>query len=332
MTDEIVQNPETNGEVNKIVEWLKNHAIEIKTVESQEDQQDLDPLKNIVGVSQVVGLGEATHGSKEFFQMKHRLVKFLVTEMGFDTVAFECPEQQAKKIDYYIKTGEGSDGQLSEGLGYEVWKTQEVLDLIHWLREFNSNSDRQVSFYGCDVNDQTGLSSIERDKRMAENVLGVLKEKPDSKIALWAHNSHVSYADEASFRGLGRNLKDELGDRYMCFGMLFNQGSTNARVGNLVTGEFSNRPNPVSLEPAILGSYEHFFAQTHLPLAVFDLRATKESDLFDSWRSDNYTIREMGWAYDLDRKNNFLNKADLINIFDVIVWIDKVSPSISLTE
>lgn len=326
MTDETTQNPEANGEVNEIVEWLKDHAIEIQTVEPQEDQQDLGLLKNVIGTSQVVGLGEATHGNKEFSQMKHRLIKFLVTEMGFDTVAFECPEQQAKKIDDYIKTGDGSEDQILEGLGYEVWKTQEVLDLINWLRDFNSTSGRQVSFYGCDVNDQTGLSSIERDKRMAENVLGILKERPNSKIALWAHNAHVGYADVSSFRALGRNLRDELGDRYMCFGMLFNQGSTNARVGSSETG-YPNKPSPISLEPASLGSYEYFFAQTHLPLAVFDLRVTKGNNLFDSWRNDSYTVREMGWAYDPKHKEYLSYKADLANAFDGIVWIDRVSPS-----
>src|SRR3989344_8289989 len=158
MTDEITQNPEANREVEEMVDWLKGHAIEIKTVQPQENQQDLALLKNVIDTSQVVGLGEATHGNKEFFQIKHRLIKFLITGMGFDTVAFECPEQRAKKIDDYIKTGEGSEDQILEGLGYEVWRTQEVLDLINWLREFNSTSGRQISFYGCDVDDQTGLS------------------------------------------------------------------------------------------------------------------------------------------------------------------------------
>lgn len=326
MTDETTQNPEANGEVNEMVEWLKHYAIEIKTVEPQEDQQDLSLLKNVIGASQVVGLGEATHGNKEFFQMKHRLIKFLVTEMGFDTVVFECPGQQAKKIDDYIKTGEVSEDQILEGLGYEVWRTQEVLDLINWLREFNSTSNRKISFFGCDVNDQTGLSSIERDKSMAENVLRILKEKPDSKIALWAHNSHVSYADTSTFRALGRNLKDELGDRYMCFGMIFNQGSTNARVGSFETG-YPNKPSPVSLEPASLGSYEYFFAQAQLPLAVLDLRAIRKNNLFDSWKSNSYTIREMGWAYDPKHKEYISNKADLANAFDGMLWIERVSPS-----
>ncbi len=224
MADETLQNPK-DRQIDETVQWLKDHAIAIKSVDPQRDQQDLESLRNVIGISQVVGLGEATHGNREFFQIKHRIIKFLVTEMGFDTVVFESPEERAKKIDHYIKTGQGSEDQLLEGLGYEVWKTQEVLDLIYWLREFNSISGRQINWYGFDVNDQTGLSSIERDKRMAENVLKVLKDNPYSKVALWAHNVHVSYAGTSSFRALGRNLRDELDDRYISFGMLFNQGS-----------------------------------------------------------------------------------------------------------
>lgn len=323
--DETIQKSE-DRQTSETVEWLKDHAIEIKTVEPQDDQQDLESFKGIVGTSQVVGLGEATHGNREFFQIKHRLIKFLVTEMEFDTVAFESPEEQTKKIDHYIKTGEGSDAELLYGLGYEVWRTQEALDLVHWLREFNSTSDRQVSWVGCDVNDQTGLSSIDRDKKMAENVLEILKEKPDSKIALWAHNGHVSYADTSSFRALGRNLKDELGDRYVSLGMLFNSGSSNARVGSYETG-YPNKPTPVILETASLGSYEYFFAQTKLPLAAFDLRSTKGNNLFDAWRENSYTIREMGWAYDPKYTEQLSNKADLANAFDGVIWIDKVTPS-----
>lgn len=60
MIDETTQDPEANGEVNEMVEWLKDHVIEIKTVKPQEDQQDLNLLKNVIGTSQVVGLGEAT--------------------------------------------------------------------------------------------------------------------------------------------------------------------------------------------------------------------------------------------------------------------------------
>ena len=48
------------------------------------------PLKKIIGEARIVALGEATHGTHEFFQMKHRMLEFLVEEMGFNTFAMEA--------------------------------------------------------------------------------------------------------------------------------------------------------------------------------------------------------------------------------------------------
>ncbi len=98
-------------------------------------------------------------------------------------------------------------------------------------------------------------------------------------------------------------------------------------MGSFAETGYPNKPSPVSLEPVSLGSYEHFFAQTELPLAIFDLRATRGNNLFDSWRSNSYTIREMGWAYDPKYKEHLSNKTNLANAFDGAVWIDRVTPS-----
>lgn len=327
-TDDIEIN--TNKTESLIVKWLKDHAVVLASVAPQEDQGDLNPLREIVDSSQVVGLGEATHGNKEFFQMKHRLIRFLVEEMGFDTVVMECPEERAKSVDEYIKSKGEDHKEVLKDLTYEVWRTQEVLDLINWLREFNEKSDRKVSFIGCDVNDQTDMSGPERDQRMAGNVFRALEENPDSKMALWAHNAHVSHADTPQFKALGKNLKDKLGDKYMCLGMLFNQGSLSARMGNFETGVFEQQRTQASLKPAPDGTYEHLFHQTEIPLAIVDLRPARSGELFSSWRNNTYGVREVGWAYDPEHEDYLLNRADLTEAFDGVVWIDRVSSSTPL--
>lgn len=309
----------------EVVNWFRDHAIILKSVSPQTEQSDLVPLKAIIGSSQVVGLGEATHGNKEFFQMKHRLIKFLVEDLDFDTVVMECPEERAKSIDQYIK-GDLSNNVL-DGLTYEVWRTQEVLDLINWLKEHNEKSKKKVSFIGCDVNDQTGMSTLERDQRMADNVVQVLEKNPNSQIALWAHNGHVSYADAPQFRALGRNLKDKLGDKYISFGMLSNEGAFNARIGNFDTKVFEQDRSQVTLRPAPSETYEHLFFQTGIPLAFVDLRTARSGELFSSWRENPYSVREVGWAYDPKHEEAFLNNADLAKAFDGVVFIDKVTPS-----
>src|SRR5689334_16326919 len=59
-----------------VTAWLKQHAITIKSVEAGNGFDDLQPLKRVLADVRVVGLGEATHGTREFFQFKHRMVEF----------------------------------------------------------------------------------------------------------------------------------------------------------------------------------------------------------------------------------------------------------------
>lgn len=65
------------------------------------------PLKQIIGNARVVALGEATHGTREFFQMKHRILEFLVREMGFTTFGIEATCAESNRVNDYVHTGVG---------------------------------------------------------------------------------------------------------------------------------------------------------------------------------------------------------------------------------
>lgn len=62
---------------------LKENLIPIKTTQAGNGFEDLMPLKEILKDKKIIGMGEATHGTCEFFQMKHRMFEFLVEEMGY---------------------------------------------------------------------------------------------------------------------------------------------------------------------------------------------------------------------------------------------------------
>jgi erythromycin esterase-like protein len=57
-----------------VTDWIAAHAIPLTTVEARHGFDDLQPLKKVVGDARIVELGEATHGSREFFQLKHRML------------------------------------------------------------------------------------------------------------------------------------------------------------------------------------------------------------------------------------------------------------------
>jgi erythromycin esterase len=133
--------------------WLRENAIPFDTADPNSDFEDLMPLKELIGDARIVALGEATHGTREFFQMKHRMLRFLVEEMGFNTFAIEANWPEANLVNDYVQTGQGDPAELLRGLYFWTWNTQEVLDMILWMRAHNENPGDAplVSFHGFDM-------------------------------------------------------------------------------------------------------------------------------------------------------------------------------------
>jgi erythromycin esterase len=145
--------PITGNTPEAEIEWLRANAVPFGTVHPGGSASDLAPLGQMIGNARVVGLGEATHGSAEFFRMKHRVVEYLVRERGFRTFGIEATWAEATRINRYIHTGEGDPAALLSNLYFWTWNTREVLDMIQWMRAYNQSvpaADR-VSFYGFDV-------------------------------------------------------------------------------------------------------------------------------------------------------------------------------------
>jgi erythromycin esterase len=143
--------------------WLKAAAIPFDTAEPRGPWDDLQPIKAMIGDARIVALGEATHGTHEFFTMKHRLLEFLVQDMGFTVFAMEAPSMEAELVNDNVQTGTGDPAQLLAGLKYAIWNTQEVLDMIRWMGIYNAGSQHtpKVSFYGFDMQyPQLALESV----------------------------------------------------------------------------------------------------------------------------------------------------------------------------
>ena len=153
----------SNPEISAITSWLSAHAIRFDTTNPTANLNDLAPLKSMIGDARIIALGEATHGTHEFFQMKHRLLEFLVEEKGFNTFAIEANWPEANLIDDYIHTGQGDPSALLKGLYFWTWDTQEVLDMIQWMRAYNENPDHpsKISFFGFDMQyDQMARTNV----------------------------------------------------------------------------------------------------------------------------------------------------------------------------
>ena len=113
----------------------------------------MEPLKAVVGAAHVVALGEGTHGSKEFFQFKHRMLEFLVEEKGFTVFAMEAGFGEATALNDFILNGTGDPQTALWDMLYWEWYTQEVLDMVLWMRQYNLDPSHvnKVKFYGFDM-------------------------------------------------------------------------------------------------------------------------------------------------------------------------------------
>ena len=140
-------------------DWIRKHAIPLRTVEANHGFDDLQPLASVVGDARIVALGEATHGTREFFQLKHRLIEFLATQKGFTIFSIEANMPEAYRLNDFVRNGAGDPKQLLKGMYFWTWDTEEVLDLILWMREFNRSGKGRIEFTGFDM--QTPNVSME---------------------------------------------------------------------------------------------------------------------------------------------------------------------------
>ena len=121
---------------------------------------DIDPLLALVGDAPFVFLGEATHGTHDFYRMRAEITKRLVAEKGFSAVCIEGDWPDAYRVNRYVR-GADDDAEAVESLGgfrrfpTWMWRNAEVLDFASWLREFNDRCGElprpKVGFYGLDL-------------------------------------------------------------------------------------------------------------------------------------------------------------------------------------
>jgi erythromycin esterase len=136
-------------------DWVKANAIPIASLTAESGLDDLEPVKNLVGDAKILALGEATHGTSEFFKLKHRMLEYLVKKQGFTVFAIEGSWASALEINRYVMGEEGNARDLLNKYARVMWpwRVTEVLDLIEWMRTYNAREDTavKVQFTGFDM-------------------------------------------------------------------------------------------------------------------------------------------------------------------------------------
>ncbi|MFF1482593.1 erythromycin esterase family protein [Streptomyces sp. NPDC058301] len=408
---------------DEVTGWLAQTSLPLSCLTAGVSTADLQPLKNVLDRVRIVGLGEATHGTREFFQLKHRLLEFLVTELGFSALAMEASASAGPAVDAYVRQGVGDAAQVLAGLGFWTWRTHEVLAMIEWMRDYNRGrrEDQKVRFIGVDPQQcggslalidsflrrtapdrVTGLLSTlrvlataypgsrpdpqrrlvheaeelleflrglgpdaadalrhaqllvqaadlvtrarqhadpeqtvyaARDRYMADAV-GTILEDPSAKIALWAHNGHITKSRHGgAVPALGQHLHARYGDAYYALGLLFGSGSFRAR--RIWPGPWS-RPRAGAvvtnrIGPARAGAVEVQLATANPGNHLVDLRSAADAPTaVQAWLNGRHGIRSFGamvprWTYRFN-----LSPSSLAEEYDGLAYIAVSSDSLPL--
>jgi erythromycin esterase-like protein len=128
--------------------------VELHTLDGRPEDYDL--LLDRMRDAQFVLLGEASHGTAEFYSERAEITKRLIAEAGHTVVAVEGDWPDAYRVNRYVR-GESGDDTPEEALGdftrfpTWMWRNTEVVEFLAWLREWNDAHPTKVGFYGLDL-------------------------------------------------------------------------------------------------------------------------------------------------------------------------------------
>lgn len=152
--NENIADPEYNpeGQISAELTELEKYLVPLSSADPESSLDDLLSLASI-GEARIIGLGEATHGTKEFFELKHKIFKYLVENHGVRVFAIEADMGESIYINRYIQ---GENANLTEFMLSKMlfWtkRTEEVRELIEWMRTYNEDKpdSEKLHYIGVD--------------------------------------------------------------------------------------------------------------------------------------------------------------------------------------
>ncbi|MBT2679537.1 erythromycin esterase family protein [Bacillus sp. ISL-35] len=149
-----------------LVQSIEEHAVRIDAYD------DLDTIVNAAANKRYVLLGEASHGTSEFYTMRAELSKRLIKDYGFSFIAVEGDWPSCFTVNQYIKGYSKADAYTAlkdfDRWPSWMWANEEILELVKWLKTYNETAKSKTGFYGLDV--YSLWESMEEIIRQLENI------------------------------------------------------------------------------------------------------------------------------------------------------------------
>ena len=394
------------------IAWLNAHISPLKSTVIIPSHTDLEPIGKLCNNAKVVGIGEPTHGTKEAFQFKLRLLEYLVTQKGFNTIALEEVIPTCDKMNAILNNDAATikDSLLTLPF-YKCWKTAEIDTMLMWVSNYNKVHKKKVKFIGMDMEDikcqssrkllraygkrynaavykqtlvldahidsllassikdgqeaktlkladsvksiLTGMHHLigsagirdkeqlfkletyervcrqwlksrfyngERDEYMAANVDFYIKNHPDDKVMVWAHDFHIANARTNGAKQMGAYLKDSMGNDYVAIGFTSAGGSYTA------SEDYTQKKwQTYLLETAYKGTYAYVLSKANNSFYFLNLKDDECRQKAAFWL--NIPMKHLDVPYIQSGADNYQFYGNLSSVFDGIVFCKTTSAS-----
>ncbi|MGD0290443.1 MAG: protein-L-isoaspartate(D-aspartate) O-methyltransferase [Candidatus Binataceae bacterium] len=176
-----------------IAKLIRETAVPIADIE----QADIGPLLERISDARVVLLGEATHGTSEFYRMRARITKELILRHGFNFVAVEADWPDAARINQYVRHAPVRQEQWKAFARFPtwMWRNHEALELVEWLRAWNAerrDPERRASFYGLDLYSLfTSIDAVITYLSSVDPAMAAIARRRYACLSPWEHDPAV---------------------------------------------------------------------------------------------------------------------------------------------
>lgn len=297
-----------------VMSALSQSAIPIVTDDPAGDDREVEPLLAVLGSHPVVALGEATHGTREFFRLKDRIIRLLVRRAGFRTFALEISPGAGQIMNRYVRDGEGDPKDALRQFEFWTWQTEEMLELVQWMRAWNVQhlAPEMVSFVGINA---TGEA---RDLHMSMNVEQTLEAAgPNGRIIVWAHNGHVA-TDPGH---MGSYLRKRFGDSLYVAGFEFSEGWFRSRNLHTIRNYY--------LPPAGPGYYAASLALLPNRILFLDFRQAARIPVLAAWLTEPRLSRDIDELFYVTQFSEHWHSrlAPWSQLYDGIIFVRTTTPA-----
>src|SRR5438094_6163603 len=188
---------------------------------------DLDPLTDRVRDAKVVALGSAVRHSHELCTLTHRIMRFLIDQHGFRSLALEGDEAASIHLDTYVRTGEGDPRAILAG-ARPFLRFAEILEALRWIRARNErNPSDQVRVVHVAEQPREAMRQLaggEDIERRAADITIAWHEQSGHRIVYWGGLAHTANG-LATGSNAGSHLRERFGSGYVSIALTFHHCS-----------------------------------------------------------------------------------------------------------